>query len=32
MNKTEIKLLIYSVIGLGVGLMWLGNVLARLGL
>jgi hypothetical protein len=32
MNKTEIKLLIYGVIGLGVGLMWLGNVLARLGL
>ena len=32
MNETEIKLLIVGTIMLGVGLLWLGNILGRLGL
>lgn len=32
MNATEIKLLIIGTIMFGVGLMWLGNILGRLGL
>jgi len=32
MNRTEIKILIIGVIGLGLGMMWLGNILARFGL
>ena len=32
MNATKIKLLIISTIMFGVGLMWLGNILGRLGL
>ena len=34
MNETEIKLLIVGIIGtimLGVGMMWLGNILGRIG-
>jgi hypothetical protein len=30
MNETEIKLLIVGTIMLGVGMMWLGNILGRL--
>lgn len=32
MNRTEVKLLIISIILFGLGLMWLGNILARHGL
>jgi hypothetical protein len=32
MKRTDITLLIIGTIMLGVGLMWLGNILARLGL
>ena len=32
MNRTEIKILIISTIMLGLGMMWLGNILGRLGL
>jgi hypothetical protein len=32
MNRTEIKILIVGTIMLGVGMMWLGNILGRLGL
>jgi hypothetical protein len=32
MNRTEIKILIISVTGLGFGMMWLSNILGRLGL
>lgn len=32
MNRTEIKILIIGTIGLGLGLLWLGNILGRLGL
>jgi len=32
MNTTEIKILIVGTIMLGVGMMWLGNILGRLGL
>jgi len=32
MNRIEIKILIVSTIMLGVGMMWLGNILGRLGL
>ena len=32
MNETEIKLLIVGTTMLGVGLLWLGNILGRLGL
>ena len=32
MNRTEIKILIISTIGFGLGLLWLGNILGRLGL
>jgi len=32
MNRTEIKLLIVGIIMLGLGLLWLGNILGRLGL
>ena len=32
MNRTEIKILITSTIMFGVGMMWLGNILGRLGL
>ena len=32
MNRTEIKLLIISTIMLGLGMMWLGNILGKLGL
>ena len=32
MNRTKIKLLIISTILFGLGLMWLGNILARHGL
>lgn len=31
MNTTEIKWLIIGVIVLGIGLMWLGNMLGRIG-
>ena len=32
MSRTEIKILIISTIMLGLGMMWLGNILGRLGL
>ena len=32
MNRTEIKILIVGTIMLGVGMMWLGNILGRFGL
>ena len=32
MSRTEIKLLIIGTIMLGIGLMWLGNILGRFGL
>jgi len=32
MKETEIKILIISTIMLGLGMMWLGNILGRLGL
>jgi len=32
MSQSEIKLLIISTIMFGVGLLWLGNILGRLGL
>ena len=32
MRESEIKLLIISTILLGLGLLWLGNILGRLGL
>ena len=32
MTRTEIKILIVGTIMLGVGMMWLGNILGRLGL
>ena len=31
MNRTEIKLLIVGTIMLGAGMMWLGNILGRMG-
>ena len=31
MNETEIKLLIVGTIMLGVGLLWLGSILGRIG-
>jgi hypothetical protein len=31
MNRTEITILIVSTIGLGVGLMWLADILSRIG-
>jgi hypothetical protein len=31
MNRTEIKLLIIGTIMLGAGMMWLGNILGRMG-
>ena len=32
MSRTEIKILIISTVGFGLGMMWLGNILGRLGL
>jgi hypothetical protein len=32
MTRTEIKILIVGTIMLGVGMMWLGNILGRFGL
>lgn len=32
MNTTEIKLLIVGTIMLGVGMLWLGDILGRMGL
>lgn len=32
MNRTEIKLVIVGTILLGTGMMWLGNILGRMGL
>jgi hypothetical protein len=32
MSRTGIKILIISTIMLGLGMMWLGNILGRLGL